>query len=717
MGICRNSSVRPDRMFTPEEAKESVLNTVKDIVSMEKYNDAVVTIPCRDKNSFSEKGFLDRKIYCYYSPDMRNPMESMDIQSFHPEDKETNGQCFYQKDFPLTERDLLGEFNDGRFSLYIEKPGSKTVKSMLIVYDYDKEKKKGQLEYFDFTKNFSQHNPQEQFSDHLRLALLMGNCNARCYDEGYDVPVDKVNWDIHIGNPVPPRLLEQEMEKITKRLEKEEKFEYSFELKEQDIVKMTEFRYVSSVEGIEQGRGSTSVDLFASIFASDEEKKERELQAEKNKKTMQGVIANVVNNGLSSVIQEMGLERKSLSAAFDTQSVYFYRKDREFLVIRKKENMNDRENGLYISGVLLPENEKKLRDVLLSLDNEKMGIQGFRISDDIKISENRRNTVLDLDGRQMPAYYEQRYASMKEAAYDVIKKETAEKGEYDHSGLFPSLDKPVRLYGDSLTYHSKDLSVDTHFAMIQKIKSELMDENKVEYSHIGSENRKGMLRDIAGKPHLQLIQDENTNAVILKDKDNMPVLTLNSTEKDKFYEIGFTHLLKLERNVFDKYKKEIETVLENKGEKDVSLVSALQKGISDATREIRREWAVEDYMTYRLGENRIGKEFHDVITDKEVFAIAEQRKNTEKEAVQENTTDRSNEQTAVSYTKTLTAKQNRMAFAIEKWAKENNIRNKKGYLLSLNRKSENQQAALNLLVKQAKANGWGKEKNDAQQTK
>ena len=50
MGICRNSSVRPDRMFTPEEAKESVLNTVKDIVSMEKYNDAVVTIPCRDKN-------------------------------------------------------------------------------------------------------------------------------------------------------------------------------------------------------------------------------------------------------------------------------------------------------------------------------------------------------------------------------------------------------------------------------------------------------------------------------------------------------------------------------------------------------------------------------------------------------------------------------------------------------------------------------------------
>ena len=52
-------------------------------------------------------------------------------------------------------------------------------------------------------------------------------------------------------------------------------------------------------------------------------------------------------------------------------------------------------------------------------------------------------------------------------------------------------------------------------------------------------------------------------------------------------------------------------------------------------------------------------------------------------------------------TKELSDRQLKLVFAIESWAKKNNIRNKRGYILSLNRKNVNQQVALNVLLKQA----------------
>ena len=55
---------------------------------------------------------------------------------------------------------------------------------------------------------------------------------------------------------------------------------------------------------------------------------------------------------------------------------------------------------------------------------------------------------------------------------------------------------------------------------------------------------------------------------------------------------------------------------------------------------------------------------------------------------------------------TLTRKQESLAKAIEKWAKENDVKNGKGYVLSLNRESKNLQASLNSLVRQAKAKGF-----------
>ena len=54
----------------------------------------------------------------------------------------------------------------------------------------------------------------------------------------------------------------------------------------------------------------------------------------------------------------------------------------------------------------------------------------------------------------------------------------------------------------------------------------------------------------------------------------------------------------------------------------------------------------------------------------------------------------------------LSPKQRVLATAIREWAKENDIRNDKGYLLSFNGKSKNPQASLNSLVKQAKAKGF-----------
>lgn len=54
----------------------------------------------------------------------------------------------------------------------------------------------------------------------------------------------------------------------------------------------------------------------------------------------------------------------------------------------------------------------------------------------------------------------------------------------------------------------------------------------------------------------------------------------------------------------------------------------------------------------------------------------------------------------------LTDKQNKLAYAIEKWAFDNNVRNKNGYLLSYNRNAEKVLASFRLLVKQAQERGF-----------
>lgn len=58
----------------------------------------------------------------------------------------------------------------------------------------------------------------------------------------------------------------------------------------------------------------------------------------------------------------------------------------------------------------------------------------------------------------------------------------------------------------------------------------------------------------------------------------------------------------------------------------------------------------------------------------------------------------------------LTDNQNKLAYAIEKWAFDNDKRNKKGYLLSYNRNAENPVASFNLFVRQAKECGFPFEK-------
>ena len=60
----------------------------------------------------------------------------------------------------------------------------------------------------------------------------------------------------------------------------------------------------------------------------------------------------------------------------------------------------------------------------------------------------------------------------------------------------------------------------------------------------------------------------------------------------------------------------------------------------------------------------------------------------------------------------LSPKQKTLVTAIQKWAKDNDVRNDKGYLLSFNGKSKNPQAALNALVKQAKAKGFVPKQKD-----
>ena len=54
----------------------------------------------------------------------------------------------------------------------------------------------------------------------------------------------------------------------------------------------------------------------------------------------------------------------------------------------------------------------------------------------------------------------------------------------------------------------------------------------------------------------------------------------------------------------------------------------------------------------------------------------------------------------------LSSKQKVLVTAIQKWAKENDIRNDKGYLLSFNSNTKNPQAAFNALLKQAKEKGF-----------
>ena len=728
MGVCRNSGIKPDGVLTVEEARDNILDVVKDLASMEKNNDAVVSIMHSDTRGIGgDRRVVRRKTFCYFSPNMRDPMENLDIQCFHYEDKEEGGQCLYQKDFPLSDRDLVNETNNGVFSLCVEGKDGKPMESMVINYDCGKENGKGKLEYVGFVKHFSGKDPFEQFNDHLRLGLLMGNCTVCCYDEGYDRPVDKVNWDIHIGNPVPPRFLDREMDEIRKRLEKENKFDYSYGLKERDIVGMTEFKYTTFIDAIDRGGGSpTAIEAFASMFASEEERDRRDEIARENDKITKETVGTLANL-LSPVIKDLGLERKGLCQAFNDKRVFFYRNGREYLVIRGKEGRNDDDATLCVSGVLSPGHEKGLRKALETLDNGLVGIKPFNMDDKtVRFAvSNQRVSVVDLDGRQMPAYFALKHDAMKADVYNAIRTELNADGVYGNDFLPSPKRYDVDLYG-CLSYHNKHLDVACRHEEMDKVMEELSAENKVEYSYIGKDGRKGMLRDIAGKPHLAVVQDGKTNSIVLKDGNNVPVAEFHSTDDDRFFGIGYDCLPKMEKAFFAKYGKEISAALDKGAEalKDTALMDALREGLSEATRESRREWAINDYMTYGHDAKHIDKEFYDVITDREVFDEVARRRAAEKGKetdVPVNTETKTVSDKAwmrpPSSNRHLTEKQKRLVFVIEKWAKENDIRNGKGYVLSLNRKSDNPQAALNLLVKQAKGYGWGKDRDGNGQDK
>ena len=63
----------------------------------------------------------------------------------------------------------------------------------------------------------------------------------------------------------------------------------------------------------------------------------------------------------------------------------------------------------------------------------------------------------------------------------------------------------------------------------------------------------------------------------------------------------------------------------------------------------------------------------------------------------------------------LSKKQQVLAVAIQNWAKENDVRNAKGYLLSFNSNSQNPQASFNLLLNQARERGFDMRKTAEQE--
>ena len=683
MGICRNSNVILNDELTPEEAKKKILFAIKSLASFEGNENMVYALPHNVTSSFMHDDEVEHKTaFCYFSPAMRNSINHMDVQ-MHYDDKnyEKEGrQSLFQADYPLDEKVLKDKENEGMFDVYIETAGTKEPKgSLLILYHPDSATEKGKLEFYDFTKDFAGKKATDQYEEHLKLALLTGNCRACCSDEP---PISKLHWDITVGKPVPPRFLNRELKKIKTHLAKEKKFDYSYELKKKDLVKMIEFKYHTRIDGIKSnGMGGIS-QMVTTMFASPEKKRQMSEQANANyelrKKAMNGMIVD-----LKSTLDELGLKPVTLSKAFDEDTVHLYRNEREYLVISGKESNRDSEHHIYVAGDLSPEHEEKLTASLDALDAKKIGISPFDLAHDKdnQFSSNIRKEVLDIEVAQLPAYYELFHNQLKQNYYDDALARTQKEGYAAY--LSDSKHFDVNLAGEFLTVEGTDSIHTIRENEAKKVREELIAENKLEYSY----GKKNLLRAIKGKTHLRFNEEEKT--VVLCDGKNKPLMEFGTNSQKPVYAVGSDNFLEMENRFLTDYKVEIDQL--QKGKATQEMKDTLEDSFSHLTKQMRQDWCITEYMSRGFSDYY----FSDVFTKEEIasrieeYKTAEAKKNPQKE---------------------LSSAQIKLAKFLEKRFEEAHKKNPKIPALKYEEKPYRAQSSLNSYVYQAKKYGVYRDK-------
>ncbi len=162
----------------------------------------------------------------------------------------------------------------------------------------------------------------------------------------------------------------------------------------------------------------------------------------------------------------------------------------------------------------------------------------------------------------------------------------------------------------------------------------------------------------------------------------------------------------VDENYRDEFRLSIETCLEEENSK--TFLKAL-----DALRRENKMYMetllTQEYALKKFENERTilfaGKTREDMPLEKFVIPLKEKAQDKADKSMNVG----QNENTKVFHFKrspVLTDKQNKLAYAIEKWAFDNNVRNNKGYLLSYNRNAEKVLASFRLLIKQAQERGF-----------
>ena len=525
------------------------------------------------------------------------------------------------------------------------------------------------LELMDSKKFFAKGEELEDFGEHIKIALKIGNCRATSYDESYSEPVDKENWNIIVKKPVPDFAIEKEYQRIVKELEKGNKNIVSdYQFNEKDIPLVTSVRYCFDVEGLEDDSLSGINKLCYAMtgkYIKNEEEEDRE-------KIRETALDNI-NKLFSDKLEEMGFNKET-TPIFRSSEIVTYSKGNEYICIHSRKDLGSHD-GIYIDGKLSSETAKDFDSFVQNLDL----IQNKELTPCVLNTDRTKiKTVYNIDSE----YVKQLYQNKEEK----IKKWICDKFVSKNDNRFVPEDSVCNVEGETVEGNLREMFLHSDMVIPYNAKNSIEEKCLVDdiikntYNKLFEENRLEINRDAKGDFYVAVVTPQkdyyvtnNIDSVFIKSPKNEVVMEFNKEDINcnmkinKGFNTWFIPKNFDMKGFIDQNRKDLD-LFQKKGEEKLktNVQTSLGKALNACYEKPKK-----------------------------------QKENTEVKIIG----------------KPLTEAQWKLIDAVEKWAEENKVMAKNGKPIQFNRETINPQAHLRMVLKQAKENGFKGNEKDFEQPK